>query len=115
MPCPPFLLLCTLVQASRTVARASIEDLPGNTLPIKSFDPLKLAEFGSDETLRWFQASEIKHGRTAMVAATGFIVQAAGIHFPGQLSSDVSFESLSGMSPVEQWAAVPFEGELILT
>jgi Chlorophyll A-B binding protein len=46
-----------------------------------------------------------------MVAATGFIVQAAGIHFPGMLSSDISFESLSSMKPIDQWAAVPDAGK----
>lgn len=35
----------------------------------------------------------------------------AGIHFPGMLSSDISFESLSGLNPIDQWAAVPDAGE----
>jgi hypothetical protein len=46
-----------------------------------------------------------------MVATTGFLLQAAGIHFPGMLSSDISFESLSKLHPVEQWAAVPDAGK----
>jgi len=99
-------------RASSVAVKASLTNIPGSTLPIKEFDPLNLANFGSDETFRWFQAGELKNGRVAMVATTGFIVQAAGIHFPGQLSSDVSFESLSGMNPIEQWKLVPFEGEL---
>jgi Chlorophyll A-B binding protein len=85
--------------------------LPGNSLPIKSFDPLGLASLGSDETLRWLQAGEIKNSRTAMIATAGFLVQANGIHFPGMLSKDVSFESLSGLHPFEQWAAVPDAGK----
>jgi hypothetical protein len=82
-------------------------------MPIKSFDPLKLADLGSDETLRWLQAGEIKNGRSAMIATTGFLIQAAGYHFPGMLSTSkgISFESLSGMHPFEQWAAVPDEGK----
>jgi Chlorophyll A-B binding protein len=56
--------------------------------------------------------SELKHSRCAMVATTGFLIQAAGIHFPGMLSSDVSFASLSGMNPVDQWAAVPDAGTI---
>merc|ERR1711966_265938 len=38
---------------------------------------------------------------------------AAGIHFPGMLSPscDLSFESLSTMSPPEAWAAVPDAGK----
>ena len=45
-----------------------------------------------------------------MLATTGFLVQAAGIHFPGMLSSDISFESLSGLNPIEQWQFVPDAG-----
>ena len=32
------------------------------------WDPLGLAEIGSDETLAWYRHSEIKHGRVAMAA-----------------------------------------------
>jgi len=49
-----------------------------------------------------------------MLATVGFLTTAAGIHFPGQLSSDVSFESLSGMNPVEQWANVPVAGKFVV-
>jgi hypothetical protein len=85
--------------------------MAGSSAPIKKFDPLGLAQLGSDETFAWFQAAELKHSRAAMVATTGFIVQAAGIHFPGMLSKDISFESLSGQNPIDQWAAVPAEGK----
>jgi len=65
-----------------------------------------------DETLRWFQAAELKHGRVAMLATAGFLLNAAGVHFPGMLSSsaDISFESLSQMHPFDAWEAVPFSG-----
>jgi hypothetical protein len=85
--------------------------LPGNTAPIKNFDPLGLANIGSDETLAWFRAAELKHSRVAMLATTGYIVQASGIHFPGMLSKDVSFESLSSMKPFDSWEAVPDAGK----
>jgi len=45
-----------------------------------------------------------------MLATTGYIVQAAGFHFPGMLSSDVSFESLSTLKPLDAWASVPEGG-----
>jgi len=85
--------------------------MDGATAPLKNFDPLGYSKVGSDETLRWFRAAEIKHARVAMLATTGYIVQGAGIHFPGQLSSDISFESLAGMKPFEQWDAVPDAGK----
>ena len=85
--------------------------MPGATAPVGPFDPMNLAESGSDETLAWFRAAELKHSRAAMLATTGYLVQGAGIHFPGMLSSDVSFESLSSMKPLDQWDAVPDAGK----
>lgn len=94
-------------------AVSPLDGLPGNTKPINAFDPLKLATLGSESTLAWFRASELKHSRVAMLATTGYLVQAAGIHFPGMLSHDVSFESLSTMKPLDAWLAVPAAGTLI--
>jgi len=73
--------------------------------------PSGLATLGSESTLAWFRAAELKHARVAMLATTGYLVQGAGIHFPGMLSHDVSFESLSAMKPLDAWAAVPDEGK----
>ena len=87
-----------------------LESMVGSTPPIKAFDPLKYSQVGGEETLNWFRAAELKHGRVAMLASTGFLVQAAGIHLPGSLSTDVTFESLSGLNPVDQWGAMPDAG-----
>ena len=46
-----------------------------------------------------------------MLASTGFLVQAAGFHFPGMISDDLSFASLAAMKPVEQWLNVPEIGK----
>eukprot|EP00559_Dactyliosolen_fragilissimus_P001535 CAMPEP_0184854694 /NCGR_PEP_ID=MMETSP0580-20130426/64_1 /TAXON_ID=1118495 /ORGANISM="Dactyliosolen fragilissimus" /LENGTH=205 /DNA_ID=CAMNT_0027348991 /DNA_START=81 /DNA_END=698 /DNA_ORIENTATION=+ len=89
----------------------ALDDMAGNTAPFKTFDPLRLANLGSDSTLAWFRAAELKHARVAMLATTGYLVQGAGIHFPGMLSSDVSFESLSAMKPLDAWEAVPNSGK----
>lgn len=94
-----------------TSLNMGIENMAGNTAPFKAFDPLGLATLGSDETLAWFRAAELKHCRVAMLATTGYLVQGAGIHFPGMLSSSVSFESLSTMKPLDAWAAVPEQGK----
>jgi len=90
---------------------ASMSDMAGNTKPIQNFDPLGLSSLGSDETLAWFRAAELKHGRVAMLAFSGYVVQANGVHFPGMLSSDVSFDSLSAMKPFDAWDAVPDSGK----
>merc|ERR1719396_223012 len=88
-----------------------LDDIGGSSLPVPNFDPLNLATSGSDETLLWYRAAELKHGRVAMLATTGYLVNAAGIHFPGMLSSDVSFEALSKMKPLDAWDAVPSAGK----
>mmetsp|Transcript_19892 Transcript_19892/g.30171 ORF Transcript_19892/g.30171 Transcript_19892/m.30171 type:complete len:206 (-) Transcript_19892:316-933(-) len=94
-----------------TALSAALDDMPGATMPFKAFDPLGLATLGSESTLAWFRAAELKHSRVAMLATTGYLVQAAGWHFPGMLSSDVSFESLSVMKPLDAWDAVPDLGK----
>ena len=103
--------LPTLAEQVSTALAADLESIGGATAPAKNFDPLRLSQLGSDETLAWFRAAELKHSRVAMLATTGYMVQAAGIHFPGMLSSDVSFESLSGMNPFDAWEAVPLAGK----
>jgi hypothetical protein len=101
----------TAVISSLNALHASAESMPGATLPVKFFDPLGLSTLGSDETLRWFRAAELKHSRAAMLACTGYIFNALGLHFPGQLSHDVSFGSLAAMKPFDAWAAVPPAGQ----
>lgn len=94
-----------------TSLAGALDGMPGSTNPLPNFDPLNLANLGSSETLAWFRAAELKHSRAAMVATTGYLVNAAGIHFPGMLSSDVSFESLASMKPIDAWDAVPDAGK----
>merc|ERR1712185_651838 len=60
------------------------------------WDPLGLADLGSPATLAWFRAAELKHGRVAMAAFTGWLVGTGnqlaikngheGMHFPGYIS-----------------------------
>jgi hypothetical protein len=97
--------------AAVTKLSAKLDEMAGYTAPFKGFDPLELADLGSEETLAWFRAAELKHSRVAMLATTGYIVQASGYHFPGMLSKDVSFESLSSMKPFDAWDAVPEGGK----
>jgi len=97
--------------SSSTTALSAASDMPGATKPLGFWDPLGLADLGSESTLTWFRAAELKHSRCAMVAFVGYLFGAAGLHFPGQLSSDVSFESLASMKPFDAWTAVPAMGQ----
>jgi len=49
------------------------------------WDPLGLIkdEPGGYVRFKWFRTAEIKHGRIAMLAVTGYLTTAAGIRWPG--------------------------------
>mmetsp|Transcript_18380 Transcript_18380/g.24259 ORF Transcript_18380/g.24259 Transcript_18380/m.24259 type:complete len:217 (-) Transcript_18380:340-990(-) len=49
--------------------------LIGVATEVGEFDPLKLSEGKDEETLAWYRAAELKHGRVCMLAAVGYIVQ----------------------------------------
>merc|ERR1711935_546933 len=62
--------------------------------PLGFWDPLGLAE--DTESFPRRRAVEIKHGRIAMAAFVGMLVQELGINFPGSidLAGDVPFASI---------------------
>jgi len=74
------------------------------------WDPLNLASIGSDETLAWYRAAEIKHGRVAMAAFVGWWAVAAGLHFPGELSYGTAFASVPTKG-LEAWDAFSGAGK----
>ena len=69
----------------------------------KPWDPLGLMTSLDERGVRWFQASEVKHGRIAMMATLGWMAQVSGFHFGGMLSptAGVSFEDVSKVAPFE--------------
>jgi len=58
-------------------------------------------------TIGYLRHAEIKHGRVAMAAFVGYCIQANGVHFPW--TPYPGFEE--GLSPPEQWAAIPAAGK----
>ncbi|KAJ8608211.1 hypothetical protein CTAYLR_010402 [Chrysophaeum taylorii] len=86
-----------------------LEGLEGATPPMGLWDPLGLAEIGSEKTIAWYRQAEIKHGRVAMFATVGWIVNELGIHFPGNIATGVPFASLG--KGVDAWIAVPDAGK----
>ena len=47
-----------------------------------------------------------------MAGFVGFIVQSAGVHFPGNLANGVSYESIAAAGgPGDQWDAIPTAGK----
>jgi hypothetical protein len=79
---------------------------------LKFYDPLQLASttiYGesNDASIAFLRHAEIKHGRVAMAAFVGYIVQSNGIHFPWPLSFDGTPFPADAGSPPEQWDALP--------
>jgi len=94
--------------------RAGMKQLAEALNPVVGFwDPLDIVNDEVDkETIGWFRHAEIKHGRVAMAAFVGFIVQSNGIYFPwnlqGLTSAPVSFAEISAAGgPADQWDALP--------
>lgn len=89
-----------------------------------------LLEDAKPEALAWFQNAEIKHGRIAMLATVGFMVQKFGVHFPLYLgpsgsnafhpesdaawylssSTGVTFSDIAKAAPLDAIQMVPFAG-----
>jgi hypothetical protein len=67
-----------------------------------------------EATIGFLRHSEIKHGRVAMAAFVGFILQSNGIHFPWGLSLDgTSFADIAAAGgPAAQWDALPTNSKL---
>merc|ERR1719238_130764 len=90
------------------------------------WDPVGFADLGSPATLAWFRHAELKHGRVAMAAFTGWLVATGnqlaiknggeGLHFPGYCSpfqTGTTFADIAAAGgPMEQWQAVPEVGKL---
>ncbi len=90
-----------------TSLSSAADELPGKSVELggKVWDPLGLADLGSEKTLRWFRAAEVKHSRVAMLATLGWAHTENGwskIVFPGG-------ESL-GSDPWEALAKTPSLG-----
>ena len=101
-------------RAPVTMVAKELEDLAIELNPaIGYWDPLGLgsADFwgqGNDATVGFLRHAEIKHGRIAMFAFVGYIVQSNGIHFgfPLSLPEETNLAYAAGLTPPEQWDAL---------
>jgi hypothetical protein len=89
-----------------------LEELAAKSNPVlKYYDPLQLATttiWGetNEATIGFLRQAEVKHGRVAMAAFVGYIVQSNGIHFPFPISTDGTPYPFAAGSPPEQWDAL---------
>ncbi|KAL7554474.1 hypothetical protein ACHAWF_018074 [Thalassiosira exigua] len=95
----------------QTAARFSspVDNVP--SLPPQFYDPLELSTTtiwgnSNDATIAFLRHAEIKHGRVAMAAFVGYIVQSNGIHFPFPIDFDGTPYPYAAGSPPEQWDAL---------
>lgn len=105
-------------QASKptsVASKAAIDDLEAiaekSNPVLKYYDPLQLGTttiWGetNEATIGWLRQAEIKHGRVAMAAFVGYIVQSNGLHFPWPISTDGTPFPYDAGSPPEQWDAL---------
>jgi len=99
---------------------ADLEALAKKLNPIVGYwDPMNLVEYdqfsqGESASIGFLRQAEIKHGRVAMAAFVGYIVQANGIHFPFALTgSGITYADISAAgSPPDQWDALPSAAKL---
>ena len=75
-------------QASTSTAMKAFEDELGAQPPLGFFDPLGLVADGDQEKFDRLRYVEIKHGRICMLGVVGYLVNAAGIYLPGDISYD---------------------------
>ncbi len=101
-----------IVSSPLAESKADLEFLAGKANPIvKYYDPLNLAtqDFwgkGNEATIGWLRQSEIKHGRIAMFAFVGYIVQSNFV-FPWAQTLAGAAHPSADLVPEAQWDAVP--------
>lgn len=71
------------LRSSSALADKPFADALGVQAPLGLWDPLGIIADGDQEKFDLFREVELKHGRVAMLAVTGYLVTAAGIRFPG--------------------------------
>lgn len=88
--------------------KMSFESEIGVLPPVGFFDPLGLSKDGNAETFARRRAVELKHGRVAMLAVTGYVV-AEIARFPGAIDLDgTTFTSIpNGLAAI---TAIPAFG-----
>ena len=121
-PHAPWSVLIPLPSLARQAA--DLESLAKQLNPTVGFyDPLGFAKSGMGEAgtlaseeavIGFLRQAEIKHGRVAMAAFVGFIVQSNGIHFPWDLTtSGISHADIAAAGgPAAQWDALPTASKL---
>jgi len=92
-------------RASPVAVSMAVETELGATGPLGYWDPLGLSKSKPEKFARW-RAVELKHGRIAMVATTGYIAQEC-FRFGGYLSTSENIKFADVPNGIKGLAAVP--------
>jgi hypothetical protein len=90
-------------------------NMPGSSAPLGFFDPLGFSTKADAATIAKYRESELKHGRVAMLAVAGVLIQER-FHpfFNGKLSSD-PLTAFGGLPPIGAVQIIAFIGLLEYT
>jgi len=89
---------------------AALKNELGATGPLGYWDPLGMGKAAPEKFTRW-RAVEIKHGRIAMMATTGYIVQSF-LRWPGYLSTSAGLKFADMPNGILALKATPLLGQL---
>jgi len=92
------------------VARRAFENELGAQAPLGFWDPLGFTADGSQENFKRRRATEIKHGRIAMLAAMGYITPEVTGKLPGYLSPSAGLKFADVPNGLAAIAKVPAAG-----
>lgn len=93
-------------------ARSDLEEIATASNPtINYYDPLSLADAdfwdqGNEATIGFLRHSELKHGRVAMAAFVGYVVQ-SNFHWPWAMTQAGDPFPATEIGPEAQWDAIP--------
>eukprot|EP00584_Thalassiosira_punctigera_P014688 CAMPEP_0172550086 /NCGR_PEP_ID=MMETSP1067-20121228/25361_1 /TAXON_ID=265564 ORGANISM="Thalassiosira punctigera, Strain Tpunct2005C2" /NCGR_SAMPLE_ID=MMETSP1067 /ASSEMBLY_ACC=CAM_ASM_000444 /LENGTH=202 /DNA_ID=CAMNT_0013337557 /DNA_START=110 /DNA_END=718 /DNA_ORIENTATION=- len=90
-----------------TAASLDISGELGAQMPLGAFDPLKIMEDADQSKFDTWREIEIKHGRVAMLAVTGYLTTYAGVRFPGAEDVPAGFAAVN-------WLCTTKDGLFIL-
>jgi hypothetical protein len=95
-------------RSSRSALKMQFDDQPGVLPPTGYWDPLGLSKDIDQETFDSYREAELKHGRVAMLAVIGYLVQESN-RLPGTIDLDgTSFSAIpNGIAAI---GAVPIWG-----
>merc|ERR1719162_2661660 len=97
--------------STSTALNMAFENELGAQAPLGFWDPLNMVTDADQETFDRLRYTEIKHGRICMLGVVGYLVNAAGIYLPGDISLDGTKFSDLGYGWDASFA-VPYAGAL---